>query len=143
LEEKENKEVESMNPGTDTKQEKRETPSETRSEERVKTLEQSLKEATGKIESLETNLMQAVHSYREILVKHNPQILPEMIEGPTVEALESSLKRAEELIEKVKDNLNTQSASTRIPTGAPLRGENNAGSMSAWEKIRAGLGMSN
>jgi DNA anti-recombination protein RmuC len=106
---------------------------------RLAELEKSMAEANEKLENLNGSFKQAVASYRTLMVKSNPEVLPELLEGETIEALDKSLSRARELIGKVKSGLEAQAAAARIPAGAPQRAEPDPGSMSSREKIRWGL----
>ena len=107
---------------------------------RLAELEKSVTEANDRLGKLDGSLKQAVAGYRTMMVKSNPEVLPELLSGETMEALDDSLVKAKELIGKVKSGLEAQAASTRIPAGAPQRAGLDMGSLSPREKIVYGIG---
>lgn len=106
---------------------------------RIQELERSGTEATASAGRLGESLKQAVDSYRQLIITAHPEILPELINGSTIEALEQSLAVGKELIGKIKTNLETQAQHTRIPAGAPPRSPEDLSGLSAREKIQRGI----
>jgi len=102
-------------------------------------LERTAAEAGDRAGKLDGSLKQAVISYRTLITKANPDVLPEMLTGESVEELDSSLGKARELISKIKNGLQTQSQAARVPAGAPQRGAPDMSGLSSREKIRLGL----
>ena len=88
---------------------------------------------------LEESLKQTIHSYKELMIASNPDVLPELISGETIEALKAALAKGQELTDKVKTNLETRARLTRIPAGAPPRGPEDLSALSAREKIGRGI----
>jgi hypothetical protein len=116
---------------------------------KVKNLEQEVEEQTeleiinARLTKLEADLEKATTGYRQMLISNNPDILPELIGGESIEALDRSLTTGRELTEKVKKQLEKQMAAERIPGGAPARTPPDTSNLSSHEKIVYGLGTNN
>jgi uncharacterized coiled-coil protein SlyX len=106
---------------------------------RIAELEKLAAESTRQSAHLEDSLKQTVAGYRNLIILSNPEVLPELISGETLESLNDSLSKARELTGKVKDNLETQTRLTRVPAGAPVRSPEDLSGLSAREKISRGL----
>ncbi len=104
----------------------------------------SLKQAAGEFESkmaeLEKALAQAVASYRALIIESNPGVLAELITGETVDEVNQSLKNAQRIIERVKQELETEAAKTKVPAGAPPRAPLELSVLSPREKIQYAIG---
>ena len=66
-------------------------------------------------------LAQAVTSYRTAVVKANLGIPEELVTGGTVEEVDASVVTATALVNKVKQGLAAEMATTRVPTAAPIK----------------------
>ena len=88
----------------------------------------------------ERKLVQTVSSYRALVVKANPGVLEEMITGDTIEDINASLEKATTLVDRVKQGLEAEIASIRIPAGAPERAPIDLGALSPLEKIQYAIG---
>ena len=93
----------------------------------------------AQLTKLEADLEKATTGYRQMLISNNPDILPELIGGESIEALDRSLTTGRELTEKVKKQLEKQMAAERIPGGAPARTPPDTSNLSSHEKIVYGL----
>jgi lipopolysaccharide biosynthesis regulator YciM len=93
-----------------------------------------------RLEKLDESFKKAVDNYREIVISANRQILPELISGESVEEIQESLAKANELTERIKAKLEEQAGTERIPAGAPQRGMEDTGNLTAREKILKGIG---
>ena len=100
---------------------------------RVSELEQVVSELEGK-------LAEVVSSYRSLAVETNPTVLEELITGDTVEDINASLERAKTLVSRVKEGLEAEIASARVPAGAPERAPINLEALSPREKIEYAIG---
>ena len=76
--------------------------------------------------------------YRGALLQMLPEIPPDLIRGESVEELDRAAAAAREMMERAREQAQTESAS-RIPTGSPLRAVPDLHSLSPAEKIRAGI----
>jgi hypothetical protein len=92
-----------------------------------------------RLAKLEGDLEKAISGYRLMLISQNPDILPELVQGESIEALERSLATARELTARMKQKLEQQMAAERIPAGAPARSTADPENLSSYEKIRYGL----
>ncbi len=108
--------------------------------EKINTL---LVQTSNRLTKLEADLEKATTGYRQMLISNNPDILPELIGGKSIEALDHSLTTGRELTEKVKKQLEKQKDAERIPGGAPARTPPDTSNLSSHEKIVYGLGTNN
>jgi hypothetical protein len=111
----------------------------TKAAQRLAELENTVTEANERASKMEGSLKQSVKSYKTLITAANPDVLPEMLAGESVEELDASLGKARELIGKIKTGLESQSKATRVPAGAPQRGAADISGMTASEKIRVGM----
>jgi len=105
----------------------------TRADTRISELEQVVSELGDK-------LGQAVSSYRTLAVETNSQVPEELITGATVEEISASLERAINLVSRVKQELESEIASSRVPIGSPERTPINLEALSPREKIEYAIG---
>jgi uncharacterized coiled-coil protein SlyX len=123
-------------------------------EERIRELEAELSSKETRLEELEKlagesqaqaahlgeSLKGAIDGYKALIIASNPDVLPELINGENIEALNNSLAKGKELTGKVKTNLEAQAQKSRVPAGSPVRGPEDVSGLSAREKINRGLG---
>ena len=86
------------------------------------------------------NLTQAVSSYKALVVKSNPGVLEELIAGATIEDINASLERAKTMVGKVRQGLEVEIASAKVPAGAPERTPTDLSALSPREKIQYAIG---
>jgi uncharacterized protein (DUF3084 family) len=103
-------------------------------------LKQALDEAERKLAELGQALAQAVASYKALVVQANPGLLAELITGDTVEEVNESLKNAQTLVERVRQEMEAEASKTRIPAGAPQRAPLDLSALSPREKIQYAIG---
>ena len=106
----------------------------------IAALKQAVTETESKITELSGALAQAVAEYKTLVVQSNPGILAELITGETVDEVNESLKKARALIEKVKQEMEAETAKTRVPAGAPQRMPLDLSALSPREKIQYAIG---
>lgn len=106
----------------------------------IEELKQELAEAGQALDELGKALPQAVAAYKEIVVAADPGVLPELITGESIEAVNESLQNARNLMERVKQEMENEAAKTRVPAGAPPRTPPDLSSLSPREKIQYALG---
>ena len=106
----------------------------------ITALEQALAEAERKLAEIGKALPQAVAAYKELVVQANPGVLAELITGDTVEEVNESLKNAQALVEKVRQEMEAEASKTRIPTGSPQRTPLDLSALSPREKIQYAIG---
>jgi hypothetical protein len=113
---------------------------------RIAELEASLSEAKTAAESLRAEGVaiseardQAISKYLDAVRLANPTIPQDIIAGDTIEDIDASLAKATTIAESVKANLEAQAKETKVPAGAPPRGEISLEGLSPREKIAAGI----
>ncbi len=99
-----------------------------------------LSESEQAIAELDRKLAEAVSGYRALAVKANPEVLEELVTGDTIEDINTSLEKATNLVSKVKQGLEAEIASARVPAGAPERTPINLEALSPREKIQYAIG---
>jgi len=92
------------------------------------------------VAELESKLAQAVSSYKDLVVKSNPGVLEELITGNTIDDINASLEQAGSILSKVRQCLEADIASRRVPAGAPERTLVDLSALSPREKIQYGIG---
>ena len=103
-------------------------------------LNQALNEAERKLVETGEALAQAVSSYKAMVVQANPGVLAELITGETVEEVNESLKNAQALVERVRQEMEAEASKTRIPAGSPQRAPLDLSALSPREKIQYAIG---
>ena len=102
------------------------------------TLQAAVRSLESKLKSSETDLAGAVEGYRTMVTRANTDILPELIAGKTLPEIESSLRQARAIVDRVKQGLEAGRDGDRYPAGMPERGDLNV-SLSARDKITRGI----
>jgi hypothetical protein len=92
--------------------------------------------------TLKGNLAQAVGKYRTKLLAESPEVPEELVKGDTPEEVDASFAAARQVVERIKQRLETQTSAERVPAGAPARGLPDLSSLSPAEKIAYGLARS-
>ncbi len=103
-------------------------------------LKQALDEAERKLAEIGKALPQAVAAYKELVVQANSGVLAELIPGDTVEEVNESLKNAQALVDRVRQEMEAEASKTRIPAGAPQRAPLDLSALSPREKIQYAIG---
>jgi uncharacterized protein (DUF3084 family) len=106
----------------------------------VAALKQSLAELEGRLSELESRLSQALSAYRAQAVKSNPAVPEELVSGDSIETIDKAVEDAQNLIAKVKRELEAEIAGARVPAGAPQRGLVDLSVLSPREKIQYAIG---
>lgn len=106
----------------------------------VAALNQAVAEAQGKLTEVNEALAQAVASYKAMIIKSSPGVIAELITGNTVAEVDESLKNAQALIEKVRQEMEAETSKTKVPAGAPQRAPLDLSALSPREKIQYAIG---
>jgi len=109
-------------------------------EKEISGLKESREGAMKKAEELVKTLAGTVKAYRELVVGVNPGIVGDLIQGNNIEEVNESLKKAQTLMERVRQGIEAEAGKTRIPAGAPVRAQPELSGLTAREKIRYGMG---
>jgi len=99
-------------------------------------LRADLKEKETLTMRLQQDMGEAVSKYRDVLLKANPNIPEELIQGNSIDELDSSVEKAHAVVEKIKSSIEE---SSRIPAGAPVRAGIDISALSPAEKVVYGL----
>ena len=81
----------------------------------------------------------AAARYRELLLKTEPSLPADLVEGGSVEAVDAAAERARQTVAQVRQHLDQQAQAIRVPAGAPTRSAPDYGDLTPAEKIRLGL----
>jgi hypothetical protein len=98
-----------------------------------------LDEVRGAFETQGTSLRDAVARLREAMLEREPDLPGDIVTGETVNDLDAAIQRARETVAQVRQHLEHQAQTQRIPAGAPIRGAPDTSALSPGEKIRLGL----
>ncbi len=105
----------------------------------VRQLEETLAGKEQELASLREQMALTVNKYRELALAVAPEVPAELVRGATVEEIEASLAGAREVVDRVKQQLESQRAQERVPTGAPPRVPVDLSGLSPREKIAYAL----
>ena len=88
----------------------------------------------------EEKLTEAVANYKDLVIQSNPEVPEELVTGDTIEAINESLEKAKTLVSRVRQGLETEIASAKVPAGAPIRTPPDLSALSPREKINYAVG---
>jgi len=106
----------------------------------IATSKQSVAELEQKLTDLNNALTQAISSYKALVLRLNPGVPEELITGDTIDAIDESLANAQTLVERVRQEVETEIAAARVPAGAPQRTPIDLSALSPREKIQYAIG---
>ena len=106
----------------------------------ITSLKQSLLESGDYMKQLSERLEQAVASYKAQVIEAHPQVPEELISGNTLESISDSLAKAENLVSRVRQGLEAEVTSAKVPAGAPVRTPPDLSALSPREKIQYAIG---
>ena len=109
-------------------------------EKEIAVLRESRDGAIKTTEELKKSLKGTVTAYRELVMGTNPEVVSELIKGDSVAEVNESLKKAQTLMEKVRQGMEVEAGRMRVPAGAPARTQPELSGLTAREKIRYGIG---
>lgn len=107
---------------------------------RIVELEANIRELDGKLSESTKEVGRAVSGYRTLVVKANPGLVAELVEGESIEAIDASVEKARNLIVRVRRGIEEEAARSRVPSGAPPRGTADFAALTPREKIQHGIG---
>ena len=111
--------------------------------EALKQKDEELAKQTSSAQALQEKLGAAVAEFRTLVLQTNPLYTEDLIAGATIEELKQATDRANAIIAKVREGVQSASqaeaAATKVPAGAPGRKEPDISSMTIAEKINYGL----
>lgn len=102
----------------------------------IVTLKQAASESADVFSIVNTSLAQAVSAYKSAVAAANPAVPGELITGDTIEAINQSLESAKGLVAQVRQSVEADIASGKVPAGAPARTAPDVEALSPREKIQ-------
>jgi len=123
-------------PGGEESAESRVTELEALIEQR----DDELSQANARISDLEQVMAEAVASYKAMVTRSNTDVPEELIGGDSIESINESLTNAKNLINKVRQGLEAEITSSKVPAGAPQRTPPDLSALSPREKIQYAIG---
>ncbi|MBI4234200.1 MAG: hypothetical protein HY686_07160 [Chloroflexi bacterium] len=115
-------------------------------EAEVQRLTQALAQAEERLQEQATTLQRqgeelrrTLTQYRSALLAASPEVPPELVQGESAEALERSLASSQQVVARIRQQIQARLAAERVPPGAPVRSTPDASSLSPTEKILYGL----
>ena len=106
----------------------------------VANLRQAIAEADNKLTDLNNAIAESVASYKALVVESNPGVLAELVTGDTIDEVNKSLKNAQALIERVRQEMESEASRIKVPAGAPPRAPLDLSDLSPREKIQYAIG---
>ena len=101
---------------------------------------------TQELTTAKATLESAVGAYKDVVLKANPLIPTDMLQGLTIDEVNASLEKATALVGHIKEGLEKEGNvlqqkdnADKIPPGAPQRTGPDLSSMTTKEKINYGL----
>lgn len=99
--------------------------------------------ATGELEGAKAAYEYAVADYKALVTGSNPLFTPDLISGSSIDEIKASTEKANAIVSKVKEGLETEAKAlaglTTIPAGAPAATPTDFSSLSSRAKITQGL----
>jgi len=93
----------------------------------------------GELSTTREQVQDAALRYREALLSASPEVPADMVGGETLEEVEASLAAARQTVSQIRQHLESQTQSSRVPAGAPPRQAPDLSALTPEEKIRIGL----
>ena len=90
-------------------------------------------------QDLHARLQAAAQKYRQVLLAAAPEVPEDLVTGESIEEVDASMEEAGQTILQVRERLESQAQSGRVPTGSPPRAAPDFSALSPTEKIRLGL----
>ena len=81
----------------------------------------------------------AASRYRDLVVRNEPSLPPDLIAGDTVDDVDASLTAARSVAERVREHAETRAQAASMPAGAPPRSGPDLRALTPEQKISYGL----
>ncbi len=98
-----------------------------------------LGEARDQLVETRSQLREATLKYREARLAAAPHIPADLVPGDTLEEIDQQLESAQRVVSHLREKLQQEGQSSRVPVGAPPRRPPDISGLSATEKIKLGL----
>ncbi|MBF6599523.1 MAG: hypothetical protein IVW36_03310 [Dehalococcoidia bacterium] len=77
--------------------------------------------------------------YRELVLREEPSLPPELVAGDSIEAVDRAVEAARQIVGQVEAQITRRARAAGVPAGAPVRRAPDVSAMTPDEKIRYGL----
>ena len=112
----------------------------TEKDEEIDRLKRTGEEFEERCRELDESFTKAVNGYKTLVIKSNPDIIDDLIDGDTIESINESLEKAKNLVSRVRQGMKAEISKVKVPAGAPERSSPDLSSLSPAEKIRYAIG---
>lgn len=82
----------------------------------------------------------AAERYRDLVVRTEPGLPPDLVEGDDADAVDASAAAARALVARVREGMARRSEAASAPAGSPARSAPDVSALTPEQKIRYGLG---
>ena len=106
----------------------------------IAALTQSKDGLEERLTALSNSLVEAIASYKAMVIQANPGVVEELINGDTIESINESVSQAKTLVSKVRQGVEAEISLARVPAGAPERTSPDLSALSPREKIQYAIG---
>lgn len=106
---------------------------------RIADLEQGISSRDSDLAALKESLSGAVAKYRAAVLASAPEIPVELVKGESIAEIDASLEKAQGIVSKVRQQLESEAEANKVPTGAPERTQQDLSALSPAEKIAYAL----
>ncbi|MCX5994652.1 MAG: hypothetical protein NTV59_01435 [Chloroflexi bacterium] len=106
---------------------------------RIAQLEQGIASRDGELTVIKQSLSGAVAKYRAAVLASAPSIPQELVKGESLDEIDTSLELARGIVSKVRQQLEVEAESNKVPAGAPPRMPQDLSALSPAEKIAYAL----
>lgn len=112
----------------------------TEKDEEIDRLRRTGQELEERYRTLEESLTKAVTGYKTLVIRSNPHIIEDLIDGDTIESINESLEKAKNLVSRIRQGVEAEISKVKVPVGAPERSSPDLSTLSPAEKIRYAIG---
>jgi len=106
---------------------------------RVAQLEQGIASRNGDLTAIKQSFSGAVTKYRAAVLASESGIPQDLVKGESLDEIDASLELARGIISKVRQQLEVEAESNKVPAGAPPRMPQDLSALSPAEKIAYAL----
>ena len=106
---------------------------------RITQLEQGIASRDGEMTAIKQSLSGAVAKYRAAVIASAPGIPQELVKGDSLDEIDTSLELVRGIVSKVRQQLQVEAESNKVPAGAPPRMPQDLSALSPAEKIAYAL----
>ena len=108
-------------------------------EAQLSEVQRGFESTTAELNQVKEAHAQAVTKYLDAVRATNPTIPRDIIAGDTIEDIDASVEKAQSIASAVRQSLEAEAKETKVPAGAPARGEISLEGLTPREKIAAGI----